>query len=163
MVVGVVPVLLTTVVSVDLSSCLRRILISLPMTVAKDGFSLLSYPAKRTRVDTLGVVNQEERPKVLNVQCFLEVSKAELVGHLCDGLHKLVWEIDVFVGRQFVLPVLGIKSTLPLVRIIEKARGWMRKILRGGNLHLQFSIKATGPSADTRVKTVKMVGRANDQ
>lgn len=44
----------------------------------------------------------------LDVQRLLEVGKAELVGRLRECLYKLIWELDLLVWSQLVLPIFGV-------------------------------------------------------
>jgi hypothetical protein len=90
--------------------------------VSKDGFSP-SIPASVTRAETLNSASTSKYGEFvgLHSQSFLEVGKAESRSYFSDFNHKTVGEVDLFVRRQFGLPVFSILLAFVFIGIIELA------------------------------------------
>lgn len=103
-----------------LSSCFRRVSICSLSIVSKDGFSP-SIPASVTRAETLNGASTSKYDEFVgpHLQSFLEVSKAESRSYFSDFDHKTVREVDLFVRRQFGLPVFSILLAFIFIGIIE--------------------------------------------
>ena len=58
-----------------------------------------------------------------NVQCFLQVSETKAVSLRSDFFDEAVWERDLLVPLQLVLPVLDVQGALLFIGIGEFAGG----------------------------------------
>ena len=58
-----------------------------------------------------------------DVQCFLQVGETEAVSLRSDFFDEAVWERDLLVPLQLVLPVLDVQGTLLFIGIGEFASG----------------------------------------
>jgi hypothetical protein len=103
-----------------LPSCFRRVSICSLSTLSKGGFSP-SIPASVTSVETLKGASTSRYGELVgsHSQSFLEVSKAESRSYFGDFDHKTVGEVDLFVRRQFGLPVFSILLAFVFVGIVK--------------------------------------------
>ena len=58
-----------------------------------------------------------------DVQCFLQVGETEAVSLRSDFFDEAVWERDLLVPLQLVLPVLDVQGALLFIGIGEFAEG----------------------------------------
>ena len=98
-------------------------------------------------------------------QGFLEVGETKATSLLGDLFHQAVREGDVLVVLELVLPVLDVKCTLLLVRVVEQARNVLEMAAQthGTVVSSLFAVKAARTIVESGVKPLEMVGGTNEQ